>query len=90
MDDLNNRPASTGECPFCHGTVRSDEKTCPNCGKIFPIDEANYTAIVQQIRDKEFEQSLQKQLKKEVELSKSELSQEKDKIITEKKEQHLL
>ena len=62
-----------------------NEITCPNCGKIFPIDEANYTAIVQQIRDKEFEQSLQKQLKKEVELSKSELSQEKDKIITELK-----
>lgn len=32
MDELKNRPASTGECPFCHGTVRSDEKTCPNCG----------------------------------------------------------
>ena len=32
MDALKNRPASTGECPFCHGTVRSDEKTCPNCG----------------------------------------------------------
>jgi uncharacterized protein YbaR (Trm112 family) len=31
-----------------------NEITCPNCGKIFPIDEANYTAIVQQIRDNEF------------------------------------
>ena len=32
MEESNRRPASTGECPFCHGTVRSDEKTCPNCG----------------------------------------------------------
>ncbi len=24
--------SSTGECPFCGGVLRSDEKTCPNCG----------------------------------------------------------
>ncbi len=24
--------ASTGSCPFCGGALRSDQKTCPNCG----------------------------------------------------------
>lgn len=30
------------------------EIKCPNCGKIFQVDEAGYAAIVRQVRDKEF------------------------------------
>ena len=31
------------------------EIKCPNCGKIFQVDEAGYAAIVRQVRDREFE-----------------------------------
>ena len=48
-----------------------NEIKCPNCGQVFPIDEAGYTAIAQQIRDKEFEKALKKQLDKEIELKTS-------------------
>ena len=34
------------------------EIKCPNCGKIFQIDDAGYAQIVNQIRDKEFEKEL--------------------------------
>ncbi len=30
------------------------EIKCPNCGKVFQVDESGYAAIVKQIRDKEF------------------------------------
>lgn len=30
------------------------EIKCPNCGKIFQVDEAGYAAIARQVRDKEF------------------------------------
>ena len=39
---------------------------CPHCGEYFTIDESGYTAIVNQIRDKEFEKQIEKN-KKEVE-----------------------
>lgn len=31
---------------------------CPNCGEIFQVDESDYAQIVKQIRDKEFEDEL--------------------------------
>lgn len=34
------------------------EIKCPNCGKIFQVDEAGYAAIVRQVRDKEFEKEI--------------------------------
>ncbi len=62
-----------------------NEIKCPNCGQVFPIDEAGYTAIAQQIRDKEFEKALKKQLDKEIELKTSEISKSKDEEIGELK-----
>lgn len=35
-----------------------NEIKCPNCGTIFQIDENDYSKIVKQIRDKEFEKEL--------------------------------
>ena len=32
MEGSNRRPASTGKCPFCGATLRSDQKFCPDCG----------------------------------------------------------
>ena len=39
---------------------------CPHCGEYFTIDESGYTAIVNQIRDNEFERRIN-QNKKELE-----------------------
>ncbi|MBR5095229.1 MAG: hypothetical protein IK095_09045 [Oscillospiraceae bacterium] len=30
--DRGGPTASTGQCPYCGSTLRSDEKVCPNCG----------------------------------------------------------
>lgn len=34
------------------------EIKCPKCGEVFQVDEAGYAAIVQQVRDKEFQREL--------------------------------
>ena len=34
------------------------EIKCPNCGSIFDIDESNYASIVNQVRDKEFDEEV--------------------------------
>ncbi len=31
---------------------------CPNCGKVFQVDESGYAAIVQQVRDEQFQKEL--------------------------------
>ncbi len=46
------------------------EIKCPNCGQVFQVDESGYAQIVQQIRDKEFAQELDRReqdLKKKAE-----------------------
>jgi len=35
-----------------------NEIKCPNCGKVFSVDEASYASVVSQIRTKEFEKDL--------------------------------
>ena len=35
-----------------------NEIKCPNCGKVFQIDESDYESIVRQIRNSEFEKEL--------------------------------
>ena len=32
-----------------------NEIRCPHCGKAFTVDESGYAAIVQQVRDREFD-----------------------------------
>lgn len=36
------------------------EIKCPNCGKVFQVDESGYAQIVQQVRDKELEKEIQR------------------------------
>lgn len=48
------------------------EIQCPHCGKAFTIDEAGYAAIVQQVRDREFNQELARQTESAVKLSAAE------------------
>ncbi len=46
------------------------EIKCPNCGQVFQVDESGYAQIVQQVRDKEFAQELDRReqdLKKKAE-----------------------
>lgn len=50
------------------------EMKCPNCGKVFQVDDAGYAQIVQQVRDKEFE--------KELERREQELNQQKQSDLT--------
>lgn len=46
-----------------------NELKCPNCGKIFKIDETSYNNVVKQIRDKEFEKEL-KRISEQISLEK--------------------
>ena len=59
------------------------EIKCPNCGKVFQVDESGYTQIVQQVRDREFDQELKRReaelaRKKEDDLEIARLEQEKE------------
>ena len=36
---------------------------CPNCGEVFQVDESGYAAIVQQVRDSEFDKELSRRSK---------------------------
>ncbi len=67
------------------------EIICPHCNKAFKIDEAGYADILKQVRDTEFEEQLHERLElaeKEkltaVELAKSQLSSEMQRVTTEK------
>ena len=39
------------------------EINCPNCGKVFQIDEADYAKLVSQVRDKEFTKEMEFRIK---------------------------
>ena len=41
---------STGQCPFCGGVLRSDQKTCPNCGAENPGYVKDTPRIIQKPR----------------------------------------
>ena len=42
------------------------EIKCPNCGKMFQVDESGYAQILQQVRDTEFNKELERR-EKEIE-----------------------
>ena len=43
-----------------------NEVKCPNCGKVFTIDEASYASIQKQVRDSEFSRELKERLEEAV------------------------
>lgn len=66
------------------------EIKCPNCGKVFSVDDSGYAAILKQVHDKEFEKELRRRedaLKEEkenaVELAVTKAEAKKDKRISE-------
>ena len=61
-----------------------NEIKCPNCGRVFQVDESGYAAILNQVRDEKFEQELLKSensIKKEKETELKLASAKKDEII---------
>ena len=67
------------------------EIKCPKCGEVFQIDEAGYAEIVKQVRNREFNDELQRQKaaldnekKMAVELAVSKSAEELRKIISDK------
>lgn len=58
------------------------EIKCPNCGKVFQVDESGYAQIVQQVRDREFNLELDRReqeliRKKESDLTIAQMEQDK-------------
>ena len=71
-----------------------NEIICPNCRKAFKVDEAGFADILKQVRDRQFDDELQKRLKiaeneKEsaVKLAEAQLKQSLAKDIAEKDKQ---
>lgn len=59
------------------------EIKCPECGKVFTIDENSYAAIQKQVRDREFNEELKRQKDSAVQLAEA----EKDRVIADLKGQ---
>ena len=58
-----------------------NEIKCPECGKVFSVDEASYASIVNQVRNKELEEEIRRRVA-EVE-KQQQLKQQSDKLISE-------
>ena len=39
------------------------EIKCPNCGKVFSVDEASYASVVNQVRTREFHADVERRVK---------------------------
>ena len=53
---------------------------CPNCDKVFQIDDSGYSAILKQVQDQEFKQQLDQRVKSEVQLAVTNRDLENEKI----------
>ena len=58
-----------------------NEIKCPECGKVFSVDEASYASIVNQVRTKELEEEIRRRVA-EIE-KQQQLKQQSDKLISE-------
>jgi len=65
-----------------------NEIKCPECGKVFSVDEASYASIVNQVRTKELEEEIRRHVA-EVE-KQQQLKQQSDKLIAEQSFQQRL
>ena len=57
-----------------------NEIKCPNCGKVFQIDEKDYESIVKQIRNHEFEEEIQRREKEFTKEKNNELEKLENKL----------
>ena len=67
---------------------------CPHCGEVFTIDESNYESILRQVRDHQFKEELalrekdyEEKLQKELQLLKAESESSKQQALSEKERQ---
>lgn len=67
------------------------EIKCPNCGEVFQVDESGYAAIVQQVRDSEFDKELSRRAKEleqkqesDLRLIRMEKEKEQSDVLSEK------
>ncbi len=58
-----------------------NEIKCPNCGKVFSVDEASYASVVNQVRTREFQSYVERRVK-EME-KQQELLRQSDKLLAE-------
>ena len=58
-----------------------NEIKCPECGKVFSVDEASYASIVNQVRTKELEEEIQRRTAEIEKLQ--QLKQQSDKLVAE-------
>lgn len=58
-----------------------NEIKCPECGKVFSVDEASYASIVNQVRNKELEEEIRRRTA-EIE-KQQQLKQQSDRLISE-------
>ena len=58
-----------------------NEIKCPNCGKVFSVDEASYASVVNQVRTREFQADVERRVK-EME-KQQELLRQSDKLRAE-------
>ena len=65
-----------------------NEIKCPECGKVFSVDEASYASIVNQVRTKELEEEIRRRVA-EVE-KQQQLKQQSDKLISDQAYQQKL
>lgn len=65
-----------------------NEIKCPNCGKVFSVDEASYASVVSQVRTQEFQADVERRVR---EMEKQhELQRQSDKLKAEQEFQKLL
>ena len=60
------------------------EVKCPNCGTVFKVDSSEYASLLLQIRDEEFEKSVDKAVKDAVESATALVEKESERALLEK------
>lgn len=70
------------------------EIKCPNCGKVFTVDETEYASLLEQVRTKEFEKSVEKEIarikdqsKKDAQIAQMKADADKESAIAKKNEE---
>ncbi len=74
--------------------MKEHEIKCPNCGEVFKVDDTGYSAIVEQVRNTEFEKELKKreqvyikEKQSAIELAKSKTEKELNSEISKKEKE---
>lgn len=71
-----------------------NEIKCPNCGTVFTVDESEYATLLEQVRTKEFEKSVEREIarlneqaKKDAQIAEIKAAAEREKAVAKKNEE---